>query len=246
MSNDIIIIPARMESQRLPGKPLLDVADRPLLWHVWKRGNESSAGRVCIATDSHQIRVWAEAFGAEVVMTRADHASGTSRLAEAVDALALPDEAVVVNLQGDEPLMPPACLAQVAAMIHADPQVQMATLSRPLRDEQEWRDPNTVKVVATHDGRALYFSRAPIPWPRSEFNGGQAHLGLYAYRAAALRAWSALPPSPLEVTESLEQLRALQAGWVIRVAEAAATVPGGVDTPEDLARVRRVISDSNS
>lgn len=238
MSNYTIIIPARMESRRLPGKPLLEVAGRPLLWHVWKRGTESGAGRVCIATDSPRIREQAEAFGAEVVMTRADHESGTSRLSEAVDALELPEDAVVVNLQGDEPLMPPACLDQVAALTGEDPDAHMATLWRSLTDEQEWRDLNTVKVVCVHDGRALYFSRAPIPWPREAFGGARAHLGLYAYRASALRRWPALPPSELESVEKLEQLRALQAGWVVKVAEAVEPVPGGVDTPEDLERVR--------
>lgn len=243
--NDNIIIPARLESRRLPDKPLLEVAGKPLVQRVWERARESGAARVCVATDSPRIRACAEAFGAEVVMTRADHESGTSRLAEAVDALGLPDDAVVVNLQGDEPLMPPACLDQVAALIREDPDAHMATLWRPLQDEREWRDPNTVKVICAHDGRALYFSRAPIPWPREAFAGARAHLGLYAYRCGALRAWSSLPSSDLEAAEKLEQLRALQAGWVIRAAEAIEPVPGGVDTVEDLERVEKLIAQSS-
>lgn len=243
MSDYIILIPARLESRRLPNKPLLDVAGKPLVQRVWERARESSAERVCIATDSARIRERAEKFGAEVIMTRTDHESGTSRLAEAVDALELPDDAVVVNLQGDEPLMPSACLDQLAALIQQDADAPMATLWRPLHDEQEWQDPNTVKVVCAHGGRALYFSRAPIPWPREAFgSSARAHLGLYAYRAGALRAWSSLPASDLEAIEKLEQLRALQAGWVIRVDKAVERVPGGVDTPEDLERAREVFS----
>jgi 3-deoxy-manno-octulosonate cytidylyltransferase (CMP-KDO synthetase) len=193
---------------------------------------------VHVATDSEEVAAVVRADGGRVVMTRADHASGTDRLAEACEHLAFGDNDIVVNLQGDEPEMPGACLRQVAAVLDAHRDARMATLWRSLDAESEWRNPNVVKLVADAEGRALYFSRAPIPHVRDGGWAGRAaraHLGLYAYRVGALFEWRSLPPSKLEALESLEQLRALSAGWTIACAEAAEAVPAGIDTPEDLA-----------
>ncbi len=240
-----ILIPARLNSTRLPRKALSDLAGRPMVLRTLDRALESGATSVTVATDSTEIAAVVEAAGGEVVLTDAGHRSGTDRLAEAVGVLGLDDAAMVVNLQGDEPAMPAACLRQVAAMLAADQRADMATLWQPVADEEQWRDPNVVKLVADSAGRALYFSRAPIPWPRAgnwPAAAARRHVGLYAYRVSALRAWAGLPASALEALESLEQLRALEAGWRIVVERACAPIPVGIDTPEDLARFRSSLS----
>ncbi len=240
-----ILIPARLDSTRLPRKALADLGGRPMVLRTLERALLSGAASVTVATDSEEIAGVVGKAGGAAILTASSHRSGTDRLAEAVVQLELDATAVVVNLQGDEPAMPAACLRQVAALLTEDAAADMATLWQPLADEAQWRDPNVVKLVADDDRRALYFSRAPIPWPR---NGGWAaaearrHVGLYAYRVSALKAWRALPPSQLETLESLEQLRALAAGWRIVVDRARAAIPVGIDTPEDLARFRAMLS----
>lgn len=238
-----VVIPARWGSTRLPGKMLLDLAGRPLLAWVWQVAQESGADEVIVATDDHRIRTAAERFGARVSMTRTDHASGTDRACEVAEALGWADDAIVVNLQGDEPLIPPELVEQVAAALIADPEAGVATLATPVSSLAEARNPNIVKVVRDAADRALYFSRAPIPFHRD--GGGPEgmlrHIGLYAYRVAALKRLAALPPAPLEEAEKLEQLRALFNGIPVTVARASCTAPGGVDTAEDLARVRELI-----
>lgn len=233
-----ILIPARLASSRLPNKPLADLAGRALILRVVDRARAAGAVSVHVATDSEEIARVVTDDGAEAVMTARDHRSGTDRLAEAAASLGLPADAVVINLQGDEPGMPAACLRQVARLLVHNPDSQMATLWREVSDAREWRDPNVVKLVADGAGRALYFSRSPIPavrdgdWPGA---AARAHLGLYAYRAGALAQWPSLPASRLEALESLEQLRALSAGWCIVCERAVEPVPPGIDTPQDLA-----------
>lgn len=241
-----VVIPARYASTRLPGKPLLPLGGRPMVEHVWERARTTGATEVLIATDDPRIAEVARAFGAEVVLTSPSHPSGTDRLAEVAEARAWPDEAVIVNVQGDEPLLPAANVVQVAQLLEAHPQAAIATLMTPITTEQDFLDPNVVKAVSDKDGRALYFSRAPIPWPRDGRAPdtavfGWRHIGLYAYRAGPLRRLAALAPTPLEQTEKLEQLRALENGLGIVIAPAA-VVPGpGVDTPEDLERVAALL-----
>lgn len=236
-----ILIPARLASTRLPRKALAEIGGRPLILHTLDRAWAAGAATVQVATDSEAIAEVVVAAGGEVIMTRADHVSGTDRLAEAAASLGLPAEAVIVNLQGDEPGMPAACLRQVADLLLGAPEAEMATLWQPVLDQAQWLDPNVVKLVLDDAGRALYFSRAPIPhrrdggWPEGL---ARRHVGLYAYRASALQAWQSLPPAALEELESLEQLRALAAGWQIVAAQACEAIPVGVDTHEDLARLR--------
>ncbi len=238
MTDFHVLIPARLASTRLPGKPLADVAGRALILRVCDCARVAGAASVHVATDSEEVAALVRDDGGEVVLTRPDHRSGTDRLAEAAGRLGFPGDAIVVNLQGDEPEMPPVCLRQVAGLLEARPEARMATLWRPLDSERDWRNPNAVKLVVDEGGRALYFSRSPIPyardggWPGS---AARAHLGLYAYRAEALAAWRSLPSSELERLESLEQLRALSAGWIIACAQSERPVPAGIDTPEDLA-----------
>lgn len=233
-----ILIPARLDSTRLPRKPLADLAGRALILRVVDCALGAGAASVHVATDSDAVARMVRSGGGEVVMTRPDHASGTDRLAEAVRKLELADDDIVVNLQGDEPEMPGACLRQVADLLAASAPARMATLWRPLEDERQWRDPNVVKLVVDEAGRALYFSRSPIPHVRSGGWPGpaaRAHVGLYAYRAGSLASWQRLPESELERFESLEQLRALAAGWSIACERACEPVPAGIDTPQDLA-----------
>ena len=240
-----IIVPARLASTRLPRKPLALLGGRAMIVRVLERARSAGATSVHVATDSDEIAAVAAEAGGSVLMTDPSHRSGTDRLAESARALGLGDDEIVVNLQGDEPLMPASCLRQVAELLHQDPVAQMATLWCPLTDEAEWRDPNVVKLVANARGQALYFSRAPIPHARDRgFSPATAcrHIGLYAYRARALAAWANLPGSPLEQAESLEQLRALEAGWTIICARARAEVPAGIDTVEDLARVQALFA----
>ncbi|MCG3168839.1 MAG: 3-deoxy-manno-octulosonate cytidylyltransferase [Pseudomonadales bacterium] len=246
-----VVIPARFASTRLPGKPLLAIAGRPMVRHVWERATRSGARRVVIATDDARIRDAALAFGAEVCMTAASHPSGTDRLQETVRSLGLGDEEIVVNVQGDEPLIPPAVIDQVAANLALHPRCAIATLCEPLADAAQFFDPNVVKVVVGEDGHALYFSRAPIPWSRDAFARSREelppglparrHVGIYAYRVAFLHRFVGWPTGTLEAFESLEQLRALEHGEAIHVAEAGVAVPGGVDTPADLARVEGLL-----
>jgi 3-deoxy-manno-octulosonate cytidylyltransferase (CMP-KDO synthetase) len=241
-----VVIPARYASTRLPGKPLRLIAGRPMLQHVVQRAAESGAVAVRVATDDDRIRRAAQDWGVSVCMTSPRHRSGTERVAEVVEQLGYPDDAIVVNLQGDEPLMPPELVHQVAAELSAHPGAALATLALPVEAAEELFDPNVVKVVTDARGFALYFSRAPIPWHRDAFAGDrqrlphgvcwQRHLGLYAYRAGFLRAFAGWPVSPIEEVESLEQLRALWRGAAIRVAQAARSCPPGVDTEADLAR----------
>lgn len=240
-----VIIPARYGSTRLPGKPLLSIGGRPMIAHVYDRAMEAGADGVVVATDDARISDAARAIGARVCMTRHDHASGTDRLAEVVEQLDLPDDSIVVNLQGDEPLMPPQLLAQVAGDLGAHPEAAISTLCARLDDASQINDPNVVKVVRDAAGFALYFSRATIPWPRDAMHADSVstelfrrHLGIYAYRAGFLRRYANWAPAPIEQTESLEQLRALWHGERIHVVESAVSPPPGVDTAEDLERVR--------
>lgn len=243
-----IVIPARMASERLPGKPLQDVCGKPLIQRVWECASRASATEVLIATEDEEVRDAAERFGARCQMTGAHHASGSDRIAECVRTLGWPDDAVVVNLQGDEPQMPAECLDQVAGLLQDDSAASAASLYQVIDDPAEVGDPNAVKVVVGEAGRALYFSRAVIPAPRGHASVDEAvkagmrwkrHVGLYAYRAATLKAMAARGPSPLEQVERLEQLRILESGGAIAMAEAVRPVPTGVDTARDLERVRR-------
>lgn len=244
-----IIIPARYASTRLPGKPLLDIAGKPMIVRVVECAQASGAERVVVATDDARIYDAVMTFGAEAVMTRADHPSGTDRLAEALDKLRLKDDAIVVNLQGDEPLMPPRLVRAVAELLAARPAAMMATACHAIASREEFLNPNVVKVVTDHEGCALYFSRAPIPWPRDVMLGQSTmplkafrHIGLYAYRAGFVARYAGWPACPLESTESLEQLRVLWHGKKIAVLEAEEAPAAGVDTPEDLERVRKYFS----
>lgn len=237
------MIPARYASTRLPGKPLLPLAGRPMVEHVWRRALGSGAAEVWVATDDPRIESVCRGFGANVILTSPEHASGTDRLAEVVGRQGWSDEQIVVNVQGDEPLLPSANVAQVAELLDRHAAAAVATLMTPLADEADVLDPNVVKVVVRPDGQALYFSRAPIPWPRDGATAPRwRHVGLYAYRVGALRRLASLAPTPLELTEKLEQLRALENGMAIAV-EPAREPPGpGVDTAEDLARVAALLT----
>ncbi|WP_071872411.1 3-deoxy-manno-octulosonate cytidylyltransferase [Atopomonas hussainii] len=247
-----VVIPARYASSRLPGKPLQEIAGLPMIQHVWQQAKKSAAVRVVVATDDARIQTACQAFGAEVVMTRAEHNSGTDRLAEVADQLGLPDDALVVNVQGDEPLIPPAIIDQVAANLAANPQAGIATLAEPISDVASLFNPNVVKVVSNAQGLALTFSRAPLPWARDAFVANRdalpagvpfrRHIGIYAYRAGFLRDFVRWGPCDYENTECLEQLRALWHGVAIHVADALEAPPAGVDTAEDLARVRQLLA----
>jgi 3-deoxy-manno-octulosonate cytidylyltransferase (CMP-KDO synthetase) len=244
----IVAIPARYGASRLPGKPLRLIGGTPMVVHVARRALAAGARQVVVATDDARI---AEALAGEalvVCMTRADHVSGTDRLAECAEQLGWDDDQIVVNLQGDEPFAPPEGIHAVATTLAGD--AEMATLATPIDDTDTLFDPNTVKLVRDARGLALYFSRAPIPWQRDRFArdrlgpvGGEAlrHIGIYAYRAGFLRRFSQMPPGRLEQVESLEQLRALEAGHRIAVALTPEPFPPGVDTPEDLARAESIL-----
>lgn len=245
-----IVIPARYDSSRFPGKPLARIAGEPMIRHVWERACASGAESVVIATDDHGIRTHCEQFGARVCMTSQDAESGTDRVADAVDQLGWADEDVVVNLQGDEPLMPVSALREVAEELLDEASADLATLCWPVSSITELRDPDVVKVVIARSGSALYFSRAPIPWdrdhPPDQGEGGAPravyrHIGLYAYRVGVLRRLANEPTCELETVERLEQLRALWLGLRIQV-RIATEMPGpGVDTPEDLERVEALL-----
>jgi 3-deoxy-manno-octulosonate cytidylyltransferase (CMP-KDO synthetase) len=249
-----VLIPARLASTRLPNKPLADIAGRPMVVRVADQARLSGAENVVVATDSDAIARACDEHGVPSVMTRPDHPSGSDRLAQACALLQLPDTHTVVNVQGDEPLIEPGLIDAVAQLLLQHPQASMSTAAHTIEDPADARNPNVVKVVTDAQGLALYFSRAPIPWWRDGFGAGTAsitrlpeprplrHIGLYGYRVGFLKAFPALAPSPLELAESLEQLRALWHGHRIAV-HVAAQAPGtGVDTPEDLARVRAIFA----
>ena len=234
----VVIIPARYASSRLPGKPLKDIAGLPMIQRVWQQACKSSASRVVIATDDGRIKSVAEAFGAEVCMTREDHVSGTDRLQEVASQLNLAEDQVVVNVQGDEPLIPPMVIDQVASNLSINEAAGVATLREAITLDEDLQNPNIVKVVASVSGLASYFSRAPIPWVRdkrlSEGCNAHRHIGIYAYRVACLNRFVQWPVAPDERAESLEQLRFLWNDVSIHVDDAIAEVPGGIDTKEDL------------
>ncbi|MFQ3250763.1 MAG: 3-deoxy-manno-octulosonate cytidylyltransferase (CMP-KDO synthetase) [Glaciecola sp.] len=248
----IVVIPARFGSTRFPGKPLALIKDKPMIQHVVERANEAGAKRVIVATDDKRIAEAVSAFGAEVCMTRNDHESGTTRIAEVLASLGFADDTIVVNVQGDEPFIPALNIQQVAQNLHDNNHIPMATLSYPIDDASDIFNPNVVKVVTNSNKHAMYFSRAPIPYARDEFAGKNnddinlgdlsslylRHIGIYGYRAGFVKQYESMPATQLERTESLEQLRVLWHGHVIHVDVAAQAPPHGVDTPEDLAKLQ--------
>ncbi|MFW0757507.1 3-deoxy-manno-octulosonate cytidylyltransferase [Pseudomonas sp. H11T01] len=246
-----VVIPSRYASTRLPGKPLQMIAGKPMIQHVWEQACKSSAQRVVVATDDARIVDACKAFGAEVVLTREDHNSGTDRLAEVATQLGLAADAIVVNVQGDEPMIPPAVIDQVAANLAAHPEARMSTLAEPIEDVETLFNTNVVKVVSDLNGLALTFSRATLPWARDDFAKSREqlpagvpyrrHIGIYAYRAGFLHDFVSWGPCWLENTECLEQLRALWHGVRIHVGDAVEALPAGVDTAQDLERVRRLL-----
>jgi 3-deoxy-manno-octulosonate cytidylyltransferase (CMP-KDO synthetase) len=248
-----VVIPARYASARLPGKALLPIRGKPMVQWVYERSIESGATEVLIATDDLLIVSAAHSFGAETIMTASTHSSGTDRIAEVARMRGWPAETIVVNVQGDEPLIPPALINEVAALLATDEAADVATLAAPICSLEEFLDPNAVKVVTDAAGHALYFSRAPIPWNRDgapggiasqrSFAGARRHVGIYAYRVGALLRLAGLAPSPLETTERLEQLRALQNGFRIRVADTSQRPGPDVNTPADLERVEALLKE---
>jgi 3-deoxy-manno-octulosonate cytidylyltransferase (CMP-KDO synthetase) len=246
-----VLIPARLASTRLPDKPLADIAGKPMVVRVAERARQSRAARVVVATDSAAVAQACAAHGVEAVMTRADHPSGSDRLAEACRLLGLPDGEIVVNVQGDEPLIDPRLIDAVADLLEARPQASMSTAAHAIDSVAEFTNPNVVKVVTDAQGLALYFSRAPITWWRDGFAGGIAelpqprplrHVGIYGYRVAFLQLFPTLAQAPVEITEALEQLRALWHGHRIAVHVTDAAPGPGVDTPGDLERVRALFA----
>ncbi|MBY7974650.1 3-deoxy-manno-octulosonate cytidylyltransferase [Vibrio fluvialis] len=242
-----VVIPARYQSTRLPGKPLADIAGKPMVQWVYEQAMQAGAERVIIATDDARVEQAALAFGGTVCMTSPDHQSGTERLAEVVKLMGIEDDHTIVNVQGDEPLIPPSIIRQVADNLAAS-QAPMATLAVEISHEDEVFNPNAVKVVTDKDGYALYFSRATIPWDRDNFAKDKTvvqplmrHIGIYAYRAGFINTYIQWPASQLEKIECLEQLRVLWYGEKIHVAVAFEVPPAGVDTPEDLDAVRRIV-----
>ena len=243
-----VLVPARHASTRLPGKPLAEIAGKPMVVRVAERALKAGASRVVVATDDARIKAAVEAHGIAACLTRTTHPTGTDRLAEAVEHLGLDDDAIVVNVQGDEPLLAPELIRAVADLLAARPDAAIATACHPIADPAEAFNPNVVKVVLDREGHALYFSRATIPWARDAFAASRdevprdlplyRHYGLYAYRVRFLRAFPRLAPAPIERFEALEQLRALWHGFRIVVAVTTGTPAPGVDTPEDLEHVR--------
>lgn len=239
MTDFVVVIPARYASLRLPGKPLREINGKPMIEHVYQRGLESAAREVVIATDDERIAEVGEAFGATVCMTSDQHRSGSERIAQVADIMDWADDVIVVNLQGDEPTMPPELIDQCAALLDDDT-VDIATLASPLASQEDFDNPNVVKAVLNDCNNALYFSRAAIPFPRSEDASRKAmdaalhHHGIYAYRCGVLRRLVTAAPSELELAEQLEQLRALSLGMRIRVGRPAKRPGRGVDTEEDL------------
>lgn len=253
MSDFHIVIPARYASSRLPGKPLIDIAGKPMILHVVDRARKCSASSITVATDDERIFDLLAGHGVQVLMTSDRHESGTDRLAEVARVMGWSENEIIVNLQGDEPLMPSSVVKQVADNLDRHALASIATLCTPLENYDEMHNPNAVKVVMDAAGYALYFSRAPIPWYRDGFSGEEQwmptmtacyrHLGLYAYRAGFLTRYTGWQPAPVERCESLEQLRALWQGEKIHVAVAEEIPPPGVDTEEDLELVRQVLED---
>ena len=241
MIDFVVVIPSRFASQRLPGKPLLELNGKPMIQHVYERGTESGASEVVIATDDDRIADAAEAFGATVCMTRADHRSGTERIAEVADLLDWDDSQIVVNLQGDEPSMPATLVNECAALLD-DVSADIATLASPFLCREDFENPNCVKVIRDINQHAIYFSRAAIPYTRDanqneiSMEAALHHHGIYAYRCGVLRKLVKAEPSPLEVSEQLEQLRALSLAMTIAVGEPSARPGIGVDTADDLGR----------
>lgn len=225
---------------------MLQIGDRPLIQWVWQSAVDSGAASVLVAADDERIRAVALKFGADCVMTSPSHVSGTDRIAETVRAKGLAADAIVVNLQGDEPMMPAEVIARVAQGLRETQGSEISTAVAPIQSLREFLDPNCVKALRARDGRALYFSRAPVPWPRdsiaaerpASFHGAWRHIGIYAYRVRSLLEFAAWPPTPLELTEKLEQLRALEHGMHIHLVTLSESPPAGIDTPEDLERVR--------
>ena len=248
----IIVIPARYASTRLPGKPLVDIHGKTMIQRVYEQAAGSAIKEVIVATDDSRIEASLNALNYNVCMTKADHPSGTDRLAEVAEIQALEDDDIIINVQGDEPLIPHAVIEQVGALLEQNPEASVATLSTPITELETLQNPNVVKVVASGTGRALYFSRAPIAWHRDSNNHQtsdeiaaypyQRHIGIYAYRAGFLRAYAQWEPCSLEQTESLEQLRAMYHDHVIQVAVACEKVPEGIDTPEDLEAIRTLLA----
>ncbi|NUW66973.1 3-deoxy-manno-octulosonate cytidylyltransferase [Vibrio coralliilyticus] len=244
-----VVIPARYESTRLPGKPLADIGGKPMIQLVYEQSLQAGAEKVVVATDDARVESAVQAFGGVVCMTSSEHESGTERLAEVVKVMNIPDDHVIVNVQGDEPLIPPAIITQVANNL-ANSQAPMATLAVEISHEDEVFNPNAVKVLTDKDGYAMYFSRATIPWDRDNFaNGGKViaqplmrHIGIYAYRAGFINTYVNWEQTALEKIESLEQLRVLWYGEKIHVEVAKQAPPAGVDTPEDLEVVRKLIA----
>jgi 3-deoxy-manno-octulosonate cytidylyltransferase (CMP-KDO synthetase) len=245
-----IVIPARLGSTRLPRKVLRPLAGKPLVQWVWESACAAGAEQVVVAADSEEVLAACRGFGAEARLTDPAHQSGTDRANEVANQCGWSEDTLVVNLQGDEPLMPPEMLCQAAALLAADADADIATLCHPLHSREDWLNPNVVKLVMDAQGYALYFSRAPIPWKRegtsreSLLPQGLAyrHIGLYVYRVGALRRFSALPPAPLETCEMLEQLRALSHGLRIKVGVSDLPPPRGVDTEDDLTAVAALLS----
>ncbi|KVW94410.1 3-deoxy-manno-octulosonate cytidylyltransferase [Thiobacillus denitrificans] len=242
-----VVIPARYASSRLPGKPLADIGGQPMVLRVLERALQAGAESVVVATDDARVQQAVEAAGYQALMTSPDHQSGTERLVEVAETLGWADDTLVVNVQGDEPLIDPALIREAARQLVLHDDAVMATLAHPIHDHADFMNPNVVKVVADEAGYALYFSRAPIPWPRDAFAAQQAmphelgalrHIGLYAYRVGFLRTYASLISSPLERYEMLEQLRVLGHGYRISLGITPIAPAPGVDTPEDLARVR--------
>lgn len=253
----VVLIPARLDSSRLPGKALADIGGIPMVIRVANQARQSAAAMVAICTDSPEIADSARAHGHEAIMTRSDHASGTERLAEAVQILGLSDESIVVNVQGDEPEMPAALIDALADRLATDTFYPMATAAHPVASAEDWLNPSVVKVVGDHDNRALLFSRAPIPWHRQHAGAGLQqpasanwqeafadtrplrHIGIYAYRAGFLAHYASLSVCRLEQIEALEQLRVLYHGYPIKLLITDQAPPSGIDTPEDLAEIRQ-------
>lgn len=235
----IVIIPARFASSRLPGKPLLDIHGKPMLQHVYDRASQSDATAVYVATDDPRIETAALGFGASVCMTQSTHRSGTDRIQEVTEQLGLADDIIVVNVQGDEPLIPPQAINQVAQNLADHPEAGISSLYESIRNKTEIDSPNAVKVVCDRDGYALYFSRATIPYGSSApANNCLRHIGIYAYRVGTLNQFVNWPAGQLEIQEKLEQLRALYNGIKIHMDIASEKIPPGVDTPRDLEAVR--------
>lgn len=259
-----VVIPARYASTRLPGKPLQLIGDKPMVQCVYEQAMKSDADKVIVATDDQRIVDAVKAFGGEVCLTADTHRSGTDRIQEVASQYQLGDDHIIVNVQGDEPLIPPSVINQVAGNLYSAQGASAATLSEPITEPEDYTNPNIVKVVSSQQGMALYFSRSPIPFPRDldiasfvtdsqqQFSQSQSqsqskpqpqrHIGIYAYRVALLHRFVDWQPAWLEVTESLEQLRILAYGEQIHVEPSCEPVPGGVDTPEDLARTRQQLA----